>query len=282
MPSCPTMGGQTALNCAVELARERHARQVRRRAHRLPSLEAIQTRPRTASCFAEAMERIGLEVRHEQAYAYSLRRGRREARGRSWASRLVLRPSFTLGGAGGGIAYDIDELRRDRATRGLELSPAREVLVEESLLGWKEYEMEVMRDKAGQRHHRVLHRELRRRWACTRATPSPSRPAQTLTDRRVPAHARRLARHPAQRSASTRAAPTSSSPSTPTTGRHHRHRDESARVPLVRARLQGDGLPDRSSIAAKLAVGYTLARDRATTSPAASRPPASSRPSTTS
>lgn len=65
-----------------------------------------------------------------------------------WATPGVLRPSFTLGGAGGGIAYDEQELR-EIVAQGLELSPAGEVLVEESIIGWKEYEMEVMRDKAG-------------------------------------------------------------------------------------------------------------------------------------
>ena len=91
------------------------------------------------------MKRIGLEVA-KSGYAYSVEDAEKLAGELGFP--LVLRPSFTLGGAGGGIAYNIDELR-EIVRQGLELSPAGEVLVEESIIGWKEYEMEVMRDKAG-------------------------------------------------------------------------------------------------------------------------------------
>ncbi|MGT2493816.1 ATP-binding protein [Cupriavidus basilensis] len=70
----------------------------------------------------------------------------------------MIRPSFTLGGSGGGIAYNREEFE-EICKRGLDLSPTRELLIEESLLGWKEYEMEVVRDKSGQLHHRLLDRE---------------------------------------------------------------------------------------------------------------------------
>ena len=72
----------------------------------------------------------------------------------------VIRPSFTLGGTGGGIAYNREEFF-EIVEQGLDASPTNEVLIEESVLGWKEYEMEVVRDKRRQRHHRLLHRERR-------------------------------------------------------------------------------------------------------------------------
>jgi carbamoylphosphate synthase large subunit len=72
----------------------------------------------------------------------------------------IIRPSFTMGGTGGGIAYNRDEFIQI-VTGGLDASPTTEVLIEESLLGWKEYEMEVVRDKKGQCHHHLLDRECR-------------------------------------------------------------------------------------------------------------------------
>lgn len=139
----PTLGGQTALNAAVELARsgalERHG--VEMIGCDLAAIERGEDR----KLFNEAMAELGLEVARS-GYAYSVDDAR------AVAARLgypcVLRPSFTLGGAGGGIAHDEDELV-SIVSQGLELSPAHEVLVEESIIGWKEYEMEVMRDAAG-------------------------------------------------------------------------------------------------------------------------------------
>ena len=139
----PNMGGQTGLNCAVELAEsgvlERYGVEMIG-----CDLAAIQ-KGEDRKLFAEAMERIGLEVARS-GYAYSVADA--EELADELGFPLVLRPSFTLGGAGGGIAYSMDELR-DIVREGLELSPAGEVLVEESIIGWKEYEMEVMRDTAG-------------------------------------------------------------------------------------------------------------------------------------
>lgn len=139
----PTLGGQTGLNAAVELARtgvlERHG--VEMIGCDLAAIERGEDR----KLFNEAMAELGLEVARS-GYAYSV------ADARAIAARLgypcVLRPSFTLGGAGGGIAHSEEELV-SIVTQGLELSPAHEVLVEESIIGWKEYEMEVMRDAAG-------------------------------------------------------------------------------------------------------------------------------------
>ena len=139
----PNMGGQTGLNCAVELAEsgvlEKYGVEMIG-----CDLEAIR-KGEDRKLFAEAMERIGLDVARS-GYAYSVADA--EALADELGFPLVLRPSFTLGGAGGGIAYGMDELR-DIVREGLELSPAGEVLVEESIIGWKEYEMEVMRDAAG-------------------------------------------------------------------------------------------------------------------------------------
>lgn len=139
----PTLGGQTALNAAVELARsgalERHG--VEMIGCDLAAIERGEDR----KLFNEAMAELGLEVARS-GYAYSVDDAR------AVAARLgypcVLRPGFTLGGGGGGIAHDEDELV-SIVSQGLELSPAHEVLVEESIIGWKEYEMEVMRDAAG-------------------------------------------------------------------------------------------------------------------------------------
>ncbi len=139
----PNMGGQTGLNSAVELAKSGYLAE-----HGVEligcSLDAIE-RGEDRKRFIETIEGIGLHCARS-GYAYSV------ADAEKIASELgfpvVLRPSFTMGGAGGGIAYNIQELR-DIVAQGLDLSPENEVLVEESIIGWKEYEMEVMRDKAG-------------------------------------------------------------------------------------------------------------------------------------
>src|SRR5207244_9233193 len=94
--------------------------------------------------FKECMTRIGVEV-PQSAYAATVDDAERFSARIGYP--LVVRPSFTLGGSGGGIAYNVEELRTVVA-RGLELSPVHRVLVEESVTGWKEFELEVMRDKA--------------------------------------------------------------------------------------------------------------------------------------
>ena len=138
----PTVGGQTALNLAVELSR-RGA--LDRLGVRLigASRRAVEV-GEDRQLFKDAMGRIGLEV-PKSGFATSLE----EARAVLDTTGLpaVVRPSFTLGGTGGGIAYNIEEFD-EVASRGLDLSPAHQVLIEESVLGWKEYELEVMRDGA--------------------------------------------------------------------------------------------------------------------------------------
>ena len=136
----PTMGGQTALNLAVELSEQgilkRHG--VELIGARLPAIKKAEDRDQ----FKKAMKKIGLEV-PESAHVGSVKEGLAVIG--EICFPVILRPSFTLGGTGGGIAYNIEEYGV-LLERGLKLSPVRQVLVEESVLGWKEYELEVMRD----------------------------------------------------------------------------------------------------------------------------------------
>ncbi len=138
----PTVGGQTALNLAVALgesgALERHGVELIG-----ASLDAIKV-AEDRLLFREAMESIGIEV-PKSAYARSLDEALALAGGLGYP--VIIRPSFTLGGVGGGIAYNVEELR-DIAQRGLDASPVHTILLEESVIGWKEYELEVMRDAA--------------------------------------------------------------------------------------------------------------------------------------
>src|ERR1700681_2489593 len=138
----PTVGGQTALNLTVDLA---NAGTLDRFNVKLigASIAAIKV-AEDRQLFKDAMRAIGLEV-PQSGLARGVSEGVEIAR--TLGFPLVIRPSFTLGGIGGGIAYNIEEVR-DLAERGLELSPVHQVLVEESLIGWKEFELEVMRDIA--------------------------------------------------------------------------------------------------------------------------------------
>src|ERR1700694_4256452 len=138
----PTVGGQTALNLAVDLANDGT---LEKYGVKLigASIEAIKV-AEDRLLFKDAMREIGLDV-PESGLARSLAEAVDLAR--TLGFPLVIRPSFTLGGVGGGIAYNIEEFR-DLAERGLELSPVHEVLIEESVIGWKEFELEVMRDVA--------------------------------------------------------------------------------------------------------------------------------------
>src|SRR6187401_3600611 len=138
----PTVGGQTGLNLAVDLA---SAGTLDKYNVKLigASIEAIKV-AEDRLLFKDAMREIGLDV-PQSGVARSLDEA--VDLGRTLGFPLVIRPSFTLGGVGGGIAYNIEELH-DLAERGLELSPVHQILVEESVIGWKEFELEVMRDVA--------------------------------------------------------------------------------------------------------------------------------------
>jgi carbamoyl-phosphate synthase large subunit len=137
----PTMGGQTALNCALDLAREGVLEQydVEMIAASREAIDMAEDR----DLFRRAMTEIGLEVPRAEI-AHSLEDAL-EIQDRIGFPTIV-RPSFTLGGTGGGIAYNREEYEQI-VSHGLEMSPTTEVLLEESVLGWKEFEMEVVRDR---------------------------------------------------------------------------------------------------------------------------------------
>jgi carbamoyl-phosphate synthase large subunit len=138
----PTVGGQTALNLAMDLAA---AGTLDKFNVELigASVQAIKV-AEDRQLFKDAMREIGLDV-PQSGVARSLPEAIELAK--TLGFPLVIRPSFTMGGVGGGIAYNIEEFR-DLAERGIELSPMHEILVEESVIGWKEFELEVMRDCA--------------------------------------------------------------------------------------------------------------------------------------
>ena len=138
----PTLGGQTALNCAMKLYESgvlaKHG--VRMIGANAAAIHKGEDR----QAFKEAMLKIGLDMPHSGT-AHTMEEARKVMQ-EIGTMPLIIRPAFTLGGSGGGIAYNREEFETIVA-RGLDLSPVSEVLVEESLLGWKEYEMEVMRDR---------------------------------------------------------------------------------------------------------------------------------------
>jgi len=138
----PTMGGQTALNAAMELTR--NGALARHGVKLIGANAQAIAKGEDRQLFKEAMLRIGLDV-PRSGVARSLVDANRVA-DEIGTFPLIIRPAFTLGGMGGGIAYNRDELDAI-AARGLDLSPVNEVLIDESLVGWKEFEMEVMRDR---------------------------------------------------------------------------------------------------------------------------------------
>ncbi len=145
----PTMGGQTALNCALDLHRNGILEKfgVELIGAREEAIEKAEDRLK----FKQAMTSIGLDsaksgIAHSLEEAWSVQREIGQITGGS-GFPLVIRPSFTLGGTGGGIAYNAEEFETI-CKRGLEASPTSELLIEESLIGWKEFEMEVVRDRA--------------------------------------------------------------------------------------------------------------------------------------
>jgi carbamoylphosphate synthase large subunit/REP element-mobilizing transposase RayT len=138
----PTLGGQTALNAAMEL--NRNGALARHGVKLIGANAQAIAKGEDRQLFKEAMLRIGLEV-PRSGVARSLADLDRIV-AEIGTFPLIIRPAFTLGGTGGGIAYNREELDVI-AARGLDLSPVREVLIEESLVGWKEFEMEVMRDR---------------------------------------------------------------------------------------------------------------------------------------
>jgi carbamoyl-phosphate synthase large subunit len=137
----PTMGGQTALNCALDLAKhgvlEQHGVEM------IGATKEAIDKAEDRQLFDQAMKRIGLET-PRAATAHSMEEAFQVLD--SIGFPCIIRPSFTMGGSGGGIAYNRDEFE-EICMRGLDLSPTNELLIDESLIGWKEYEMEVVRDR---------------------------------------------------------------------------------------------------------------------------------------
>lgn len=138
----PTMGGQTALNCALDLAREGVLKKYN--VEMIGATREAIDKAEDRSLFNQAMNRIGLSI--PKAFVV---KNMQDAllRQAELGFPTIIRPSFTMGGSGGGVAYNIEEFE-EICQRGFELSPTHEILLDESLLGWKEYEMEVVRDKA--------------------------------------------------------------------------------------------------------------------------------------
>jgi carbamoyl-phosphate synthase large subunit len=139
----PTLGGQTALNTAMAL--HRSGTLAKYGVEMIGANAAAIEKGEDRLIFKDLMLSIGLDV-PISGVAHNLEESRAIAE-RIGRFPLIIRPAYTLGGTGGGIAYNRDEFE-ELAKRGIDLSPVSEILIEESLLGWKEYEMEVMRDKA--------------------------------------------------------------------------------------------------------------------------------------
>ncbi|MFW6340367.1 MAG: carbamoyl phosphate synthase large subunit, partial [Wenzhouxiangella sp.] len=138
----PTMGGQTALNCALDL--DRHGVLAEFGVQMIGASKQAIDMAEDRDLFRKAMAEIGLEspnaaVAHSLEEAYEIQQ--------QLGFPVIVRPSFTLGGSGGGIAYNREEFV-EIVRHGLNLSPTNEVLLDESLLGWKEFELEVVRDSA--------------------------------------------------------------------------------------------------------------------------------------
>jgi len=137
----PTMGGQTALNCALDL--EKHGVLEKYGVEMIGANADTIDKAEDRDRFDKAMKKIGLEcpkasMAHSMEEAWQVQA--------EFGFPCIIRPSFTMGGSGGGIAYNKEEFE-EICLRGLDLSPTKELLIDESLIGWKEYEMEVVRDK---------------------------------------------------------------------------------------------------------------------------------------
>lgn len=138
----PTLGGQTALNVGMDLAR--HGVLEKYGVEMIGAKASVIAKAEERDSFKQAMIKIGLEVCRSHI-VHNMEEARRALD--DIGLPMIIRASFTLGGVGGGIAYNRDEFE-EKVRKGLELSPVHEVLLEESIIGWKEYEMEVMRDVA--------------------------------------------------------------------------------------------------------------------------------------
>ena len=233
----PTMGGQTALNTALAL--DKQGVLAKFGVELIGAKAEAIAKAEDRELFREAMTKIGLVTPKSV-----LARSRAEAMAALEQIGLpaIIRPSYTLGGMGGGIAYNREEFA-EIVERGLDASMAHQVLVEESVLGWKEFEMEVVRDTRGQLHHHLLHRERRSDGRAYRR--QHHRGAGADADRQgIPDHAQRLDRGAARDRGGDRRLQRAVR-GQPGRRPPRRHRDEPARVALLRAGLEGDGLSHR-------------------------------------
>ena len=240
----PTMGGQTALNCALDL--HKHGVLAKYNVEMIGANEKAIEKAEDRLKFKDAMTGIGLGsarsgIAHSMEEALAVQSEITLLTGSS-GFPMVIRPSFTLGGTGGGIAYNPEEFE-EICKRGLDLSPTKELLIEESLIGWKEFEMEVVRDKAdnciivcaiekpGPDGH--PHRRLDHRGTCADAQRQG-----------IPAAAQRVDCDPARdwRRYGRLERAVRNQPEGRPDGRH---RDESARLTFVGTRIEGDRFPDR-------------------------------------
>ena len=266
----PTMGGQTGLNTAMELAE--NGVLARFNVQLIGANEEAIKRAEDRHEFKNAMLRIGMDL-PKSAFAYNMDEAWEIAR--SIGFPLIIRPSFTLGGTGGGIVYSEADFNR-AAQYGLHASRINEILLEESVIGWKEYELEVMRDR---KDNVVI--------VCSIENLDPMgvhtgdsvtvAPAQTLTDRRVPDDARRIhCHHPGDRRGDRRV----EHPVRRASGDrpHGGDRDEPARQPQFGPGQQGHRLPHRE-VRGEARGGVHARRDRNDIT--RETPPRSSRPSTT-
>src|SRR3990167_2455851 len=136
----PTMGGQTALNCTLDLVREGVL--AKYQVELIGASNEAIDKAEDRELFQKAMQKIGLET-PRSGLAHNIDQAWKILE--TLGFPVIIRPSFTMGGSGGGIAYNRDEFL-DICTRGLEFSPTSELLIDESIIGWKEYELEVVRD----------------------------------------------------------------------------------------------------------------------------------------
>ena len=137
----PTMGGQTALNCALDL--ERHGVLAKHNVEMIGAKKEAIDKAEDRELFREAMLKIGLEM-PKAAIAHNMEDAHKVQETVGYPT--IIRPSFTMGGTGGGVAYNKEQFI-EICQRGLDLSPTNELLIEESIIGWKEFEMEVVRDR---------------------------------------------------------------------------------------------------------------------------------------
>ncbi len=138
----PTMGGQTALNCALELDKQGVLEQYN--VEMIGADKEAINKAEDRDLFRQAMTKIGLDM--PKSYIAHTMEEAAQVQKDLGAFPIIIRPSFTMGGSGGGIAYNKEEYV-EICERGLDMSPTNELLIEESIIGWKEYEMEVVRDK---------------------------------------------------------------------------------------------------------------------------------------